>query len=223
MEKSILNKENEKEIKNQEINKLKLDINNLISKINNLENEKISVNKELQKEKNDKNNIVLQNNQMKEYINQLKENIQNLNNKLIEKENIIQYQANQIQNLQNKINQLNLNKSNNDQIINTSVRFSLKEKYKYPSLKGLMDIGSTCNMNATLQCFSQTEVLTSYFLDPKHKDLITNDNNNNPNNLRLAKAYYMVVSNLWNINGEKFYKPVNFKSILGILNPLWKQ
>ena len=163
MEKSILNKENEKEIKNQEINKLKLDINNLISKINNLENEKISVNKELQKEKNDKNNIVLQNNQMKEYINQLKENIQNLNNKLIEKENIIQYQANKIQNLQNKINQLNLNKSHNDQIINTSVRFSLKEKYKYPSLKGLVNIGSTCYMNATLQCFSQTEVLTSYF------------------------------------------------------------
>ena len=66
---------------------------------------------------------------MKEYINQLKENnqnIQNLNNELIKKENIIQYQANQIQNLQNKINQLNLNKSNNDQIINTSVRFHLK-------------------------------------------------------------------------------------------------
>ena len=57
-------------------------------------------------------------------------------------------------------------------------------------------------MNATLQCFSQTEVLTSYFLDPKNKDLIINGNNNNPNNLRLAKAYYMVVSNLSDNNGK---------------------
>ena len=228
MEKSILNIANEKEIKNQEINKLKLDINNLIGKINNLENEKITYNKELQKEKNDKNNIVLQNNQMKEYINQLKannQNNQNLNNKLIEKENIIQYQAIQIQNLQNKINQLNLNKSNNDHAINTSIRFSLKEKYQYPSLKGLVNIGSTCYMNATLQCFSQTEVLTTYFLDPKNKNIIINGlfNNNNPNNLRLANAYYMVVSNLWNNNGEKWYQPDNFKSVLGTLNPLFKK
>ena len=29
------------------------------------------------------------------------------------------------------------------------------------------------------------------------------EDNNNPNNLRLAKAYYMVVSNLWDNNGEK--------------------
>ena len=92
----------------------------------------------------------------------------------------------------------------NDQTINTSVRFSLKEKYKYPSLKGLVNIGSTCYMNATLQCFSQTEVLTSYFLDPKNKNIITNGlfDNNNPNNLRLAKAYYMVASNLSDNNGK---------------------
>ena len=67
-------------------------------------------------------------------------------------------------------------------------------------------------MNATLQCFSQTEPMKEYFLNSKHKEIIINRLfNNNKNDLRLAKEYYYVVNNLWKNNGIKFYESKNLK------------
>ena len=39
--------------------------------------------------------------------------------------------------------------------------------YQEPTLIGLNNIGATCFMNATLQCLSQTKLLTIYFLNEK--------------------------------------------------------
>jgi ubiquitin C-terminal hydrolase len=66
--------------------------------------------------------------------------------------------------------------------------------------------------------------MTEYFLNQEHKDLIINGlNNSNQSGLRLAKEYYNVVYNLWNIDGQKFYEPRMFKHVLGSLNNLFKK
>ena len=132
----------------------------------------------------------------------------------------------------NNFNQMNLN----NQIIQNQIIskppspvpkkpiFSLSKIYNTTPQKGLVNIGSTCYMNATLQCFSQTKPMTEYFLNQEHKDLIINGlNNSNQSGLRLAKEYYNVVYNLWNIDGQKFYEPRMFKHVLGSLNNLFKK
>ena len=131
-----------------------------------------------------------------------------MNAQLIEKNNIINNQTNEIEQLKK-------------QIIKLSKSPFLPEK---PPLKGLQNIGSTCYMNATLQCFSQTWPLTEYFLNPSHENVIKNGLfNNNNNGLRLASSYYTVVSNLWKIDGKKAFEPVDFKKVLGKLNPLFEK
>ena len=125
----------------------------------------------------------------------------------------------------------NFNQINQNQIISkppSSVPkkqiFALSKIYNITPQKGLVNIGSTCYMNATLQCFSQTKPMAEYFLNPEHKDLIINGlNNRNQSGLRLAKEYYNVVYNLWNIDGEKYYEPRKFKEVLGNLNNLFKK
>ena len=48
--------------------------------------------------------------------------------------------------------------------------------YECPTLIGLNNIGATCFMNATLQCLSQTEDLTNYFLNQNNwKRIIYNN------------------------------------------------
>ena len=48
--------------------------------------------------------------------------------------------------------------------------------YNSPTLVGLNYIGATCFMNSTLQCLSQTESLTNYFLREKSQNKIFNNN-----------------------------------------------
>jgi len=48
--------------------------------------------------------------------------------------------------------------------------------YKFPTLIGLNNIGATCFMNSTLQCLSQTKILTNYFLNDRNKERIINNN-----------------------------------------------
>ena len=62
---------------------------------------------------------------------------------------------------------------------------------KKPTLVGLQNIGATCFMNATLQCLSQTERLTKYFLDEEHLPTIINNNIalKDPNEYQLSPAY----------------------------------
>ena len=71
-------------------------------------------------------------------------------------------------------------------------------------------------MNATLQCLSNTTLLTDYFLetykyDPEEEDKI------------ISNEYYNLIKNLWNKeNDKKSYSPNSFKEVLEKENPLLK-
>ena len=179
---------------------------------------------------NNMNPIMNQNNQNQNMIQN-----QNINFNAMNQNPNFNFMNNPIQNFMNP-NQINHNIINNNQINqiqmivpkppiknSTKIRFKLEENYPMTPKKGLVNIGSTCYMNATLECFSQTKSLTEYFLDSDHKDLIIKGLYNDPSKLRLAKEYYYVVSNLWNINSNQYYEPKSFKKVLGTLNPLFKK
>ncbi len=92
-------------------------------------------------------------------------------------------------------------------------------KFFFPGLIGLNNIGATCYMNATLQCFSNTPKLRSYLLDKEtYQDL----ENNKAINKKLSFALAEVLKNLWEVLSQKYYSPTNFKNIISEMNPLFK-
>ena len=67
-------------------------------------------------------------------------------------------------------------------------------------------------MNSTLQCLSNTNKLTEYFLT-KYKQ--------NTNRI-MSNVYYKLLLNLWDINkNNKSYSPYEFKEVLSKENPLF--
>ena len=81
-----------------------------------------------------------------------------------------------------------------------------------PILIGLNNIGATCYMNSTLQCLSNTNKLTEYFLT-KYKQ--------NPNRI-MTNVYHKLLLNLWDIKkNNKSYSPYEFKEVLSKENPLF--
>ena len=110
-------------------------------------------------------------------------------------------------------------KINKTQIQKTYNKFTF---LKTPQI-GLSNIGSTCYMNATLQCFSQTIPLTKYFLNQKNIETIKGKEDSTK---RLSNAYYEVIQNLWPLNNlpsVKYFSPYNFKNVLGSINELFKK
>ena len=88
-----------------------------------------------------------------------------------------------------------------------------------PGIIGLKNIGATCYMNATLQCFSNIPKLRSYLLDKDNYNLLYN-NKDSTNKLSFALAE--VLKNLWEILTQRDYPPENFKKIISEMNPLFK-
>ena len=129
----------------------------------------------------------------------------------IQKQNTLSNQGIVI-NLQNK-NQLLENKivKMNEIIQKLQYNVNLTE----PILVGLDNIGATCYMNATLQCFSNTSKLTQYFLN-KFKNI------KEAGTKLISSEYYNVLCNLHDIkNNHKSYAPESFKNAIGQENPLF--
>ena len=159
---------------NQEIQNLK---NNQIQKDNQMQkmiqnqNQLENNNKNLQQQINNLNNQIQQ---MQMNQNQMNQNMMNQN--MINQNQMNQNQMNPNQMNPNQMNQnINYNQMNQFQIImppnNNMVpvplqpikKWKMLSQYPTPTKIGLVNIGSTCYMNATLQCFSQTAPLTEYF------------------------------------------------------------
>ena len=93
------------------------------------------------------------------------------------------------------------------------------EKQSSPGIIGLVNIGATCYMNATLQCFSNITRLRKELLN---KDVYKDLENNKDKNKKLSFALAEVLKNLWENLNQRFYPPENFKKVISEMNPLFK-
>ena len=115
---------------------------------------------------------------------------------------------------------LNINEINNE---NSNLEDFLPSetihKVSTPGIIGLLNIGATCYMNATLQCFSNINRLRINLLNKEiYKDLEINKNSNK----KLSFALAEVLSNLWEKLEHSFYSPEYFKKTISEMNPLFK-
>ena len=191
---------NEEEInrKIKEVNKKEKEVNNKIAFLEDKENLIEEENKKLEINKKLNNDLIIKNRQLEKEIN----NKQNIYNNLISN----------ISNIQPKNNKIKINS------IELVMPISL---YKEPTLVGLNNIGATCFMNSTLQCLSQTEILTNFFLKEKNKNIILQNNWKNEK-YQLAPIYLDLIKKLWAKSGPKSFSPYNFMNTINNMNPLFK-
>jgi len=202
----------------QENQQLAADFNNFQIKLNNsvdsIRNQPI-------------NNMMMQmnNNQqfMNNNINNLPNSSNNFNNNNLNMNNNMNMMINVQQipfnnnNNQNAFNN-NLNPTNNNNMNKAYLMEILK--FKKPPLIGLENIGATCYMNATLQCLSNINILTGFFLFKKNYFLnIPYQSPEKP----ISKAFSDVIYHLWNPNEpNKYYAPHYFKDVLSSKNKLFE-
>ena len=120
---------------------------------------------------------------------------------------------NYLNNNNNKDNQKSQNDNNQ---INPPVP-NPNYKYIFPK-KGLKNIGSTCYMNATLQCLLHICELIVYFLEeyPKDKNTLNDTNKNVKSRGDISEAFYKLVKGVCDTeNKTDIKKNLNAKTSIG--------
>ena len=202
-------KDNENQNQNQNLFNSQTSFNNSfqdqfnsITKVNKDKTKYRKNDKKKNKQKNKQNRCNNQNRYNNQNINQNSDNNYENNNQ-INNENNIQNDFEYNNGYDNNINELGFLITNVD---------------NEPKI-GLANIGATCYMNATLQCFSHTTKLTNYYLAPKNKNIVTS------NQKKFSREYYEVIKKLWikkYNNNKNFYSPDRFKNILSQMEPLFQ-
>ena len=168
------------------------------------------------KNNNDNNNIINDDNN-KFINNDNHEIIDNDNNGIIDEDN-----TNNIINIDDNYNIIN--NDNNNNIIDNGIINENKLIKKFSSCPniGLQNIGATCYMNATLQCFCHIEKFVEYF---KYNTNLTEFVGNNKN--LLSSSFKILIDELWPDNFDpsspifkKYYSPDDFKEKISKMNPL---
>ena len=78
-------------------------------------------------------------------------------------------------------------------------------------------------MNSTLQCLSQTEALTNYFLKEKNHHRIINNNLAKKNETpQLSPIFLELIKKLWSKEKIISFSPNNFMNTVEKMNPLFK-
>jgi len=133
----------------------------------------------------------------------------------------------------------NINKGNNDNvndiynnIIDNEEDYNLDSHFNIPDIKvnfdvppliGLQNIGATCYMNATLQCFCHISKLINYF---KYNHNVINLVKSNKYNL--TSSFKLLIEKLWPNNYKdplftgKIFEPKEFKEKISKMNPLFE-
>ena len=190
---------------------------------------------ETQKEKSKdlENKNINKENKKNDGSNQILENELKIDEKLekekIENEKNFEKREQENKNLNININESKneLGKSNSINDINNFNNININDqKYFFP-LVGLINIGSTSFMNATLQCLLHISELSNYFLYeyPKDKSFLKSNCKNTPTKGDLSNAYYEVVKSVEKLSKKEIkfsynsYAPTEFKKILGKYNP----
>ena len=84
---------------------------------------------------------------------------------------------------------------------------------------GLQNIGATCYMNATLQCFVHIKEFVGYFKKEKKKINVISDSKT------LSYSFKILIDNLWpedTSKKETYYAPYEFKEKISNMNPLFQ-
>ena len=93
-----------------------------------------------------------------------------------------------------------------------------KYNFNNSSKKGLENIGATCYMNSTLQCFCHIEKFIKFF---KYNPQIINDKRKDT----LAYSFKLLISKLWpddsSQNNYNYFSPYEFKEKISKMNPLF--
>jgi ubiquitin C-terminal hydrolase len=103
----------------------------------------------------------------------------------------------------------------------------VSQYFQFAPKVGLANIGATCYMNATLQCFCQIEEFTSYFKYHSHvKNVI--QKYNNISQKCLTTSFKTLIENIWPGNAMKvdsskrFYEPHDFRQKIAEMSPLFE-
>jgi len=100
---------------------------------------------------------------------------------------------------------------------------SIKLNFEKAPLIGLENIGATCYMNATLQCFSHIEKFVDFF---KYHSQPLSIYESNPDSL--TYSFKLLTDKLWPDNFDKnktsktYYAPHEFKTKISTMNPLFE-
>ena len=206
----IYNNENER---NKHINKIRYNLIEFLSNFNQFnefdyfldDNEEV-IGIDLKYKENNGNTIIMKNNQN----NNINFNDQVLN---ITGENI---------DIVNDINK-NIDNEGDYKIDAHFNEHDIIFNFDFPPLIGLQNIGATCYMNATLQCFCHIKKFINYFkYNHNVINLVKNDKNN------LTSSFKLLIEKLWPNNyndpffNGKIFEPKEFKEKISKLNPLFE-
>ena len=116
--------------------------------------------------------------------------------------------------------------NNNDEYnLNPKIKniFLITQYFTYPTLIGLENIGATCYMNATLQCFCNIQKFVDYFKYNKHLiDAVKNDINKN----KLCSSFKLLIEKLWpddyTTKIKTYYAPHEFKNKISSMDSLFQ-
>ena len=93
-----------------------------------------------------------------------------------------------------------------------------KKSYKIIKI-GLQNIGATCYMNATLQCFAHIKKFVNFFKNDNHHTSVLS------NKETLSYSFKLLFDNLFpeknNKNNKNYYEPTEFKEKISKMNPLF--